>query len=238
VKLAGAGPLMSVARTQNAVMITPTAADLAAMSLFASLSSEELRDAAQLFSVRVYPKGAIVATEGDRLDLFNVILSGRIQWFWSDEAGRQLKLHPEGPGGHFADTTLGGEPILMSVIALEPVRVASIPMAELKRLLLRHPELAVALLMDVVGRLRRLLQTTKTLTMEEVYGRVVKLLLARAVDFDGKLVAEHLTHAEIGHRVGATREMVGRVLRDLARGGYIETARGRITILRKPPRRW
>ena len=56
---------------------------------------------------------------------------------------------------------------------------------------------------------------------------MVKLLLARAVESDGKLVAEHLTHSEIGHRVGATREMVGRVLRDLARGGYIETARGR-----------
>jgi CRP/FNR family cyclic AMP-dependent transcriptional regulator len=219
-------------------MTAPTPEDLAPIPLFASLTPKELQAVAGLFVVRSYPKDAIVATEGDRLDLFNVILSGRIQWLWIDEAGRQLKLHPEGPGGHFADTTLGGEPILMSIVALEPLRVAAIPMDELKRLLLRHPQLAVVLLMDVVGRLRRLLQTTKTLTMEEVYGRVVKLLLARAVDSGGKLVAEHLTHAEIGHRVGATREMVGRVLRDLARGGYIETARGRITVLRKPPSRW
>jgi len=219
-------------------MTTPSAADLAAIPLFASLSSEELQAAAQLFTVRSYPKDAIVATEGDHLDMFNIILSGRIQWFWIDEAGHQLKFQAEGPGGHFADTTLYGEPILMSVIALEHMRVASIPMTELKQLLLRNPQLAVALLMDVVARLRRLLQATKTLTMEEVYGRVVKLLLARGVESDGKLVTERLTHSEIGHRVGATREMVGRVLRDLARGGYIEAARGRITILRKPPRRW
>jgi hypothetical protein len=32
--------------------------------------------------------------------------------------------------------------------------------------------------------------------------------------------------------------MVGRVLRDLARGGYIKADRGRMTILRKPPTRW
>jgi CRP/FNR family cyclic AMP-dependent transcriptional regulator len=70
-----------------------------------------------------------------------------------------------------------------------------------------------------------------------VYTRVAKLLLSRAVQTDGKLVAG-LTHAEIGHRVGATREMVGRLLRDLARGGYIGAERGRITILRTPPRRW
>lgn len=219
-------------------MTAPTPAELAAIPLFASLSAAELQGATRLFTVRSYPKGAIVATEGDRLDMFNVILSGRIQWFWSDEAGHQLKLHPEGPGGHFADTTLAGEPILMSVIAIEDLRLASIPMTELKPLLLRRPEFAVALLMDVVARLRRLLQATKTLTMEDVYARVVKLLLVRAVEANGKLIAEHLTHSEIGQRVGATREMVGRVLRDLARGGYIEAGRGRITILRKPPRRW
>lgn len=219
-------------------MTSPTASDLAAIPLFESLSAAELEEVARQFAIRSYPKDAIVATEGERLEMFNVILSGSIQWFWCDEDGRQLKLQPEGPGGHFADTTLGGEPIMMSIAAAEPLRVASIPTAELKRLLLRHPQIAVALLMDVVARLRRTLRATKTLSMEEVYARVVKLLLARAVESDGVLVADDLTHAEIGQRVGATREMVGRILRDLARGGYIKTARGRITVLRKPPKRW
>lgn len=216
----------------------PTAADLAAIPLFASLSQKELEAAAQLFTVRSYPKDAIVATEGDRLDLFNIILSGKIQFFWRDEAGHQVKLGIDGPGGHYADVTLGGEPILMSVIVLEDLRVASIPIPEIKQLLLRHPEVGIVLLMDVVARLRRLVQRTKAFTMEDVYGRVVKLLFTCAVETDGKLVTERLTHAEIGQRVGATREMVGRVLRDLARGGYIHAVRGRVTILRKPPSRW
>jgi CRP/FNR family cyclic AMP-dependent transcriptional regulator len=219
-------------------MTPPTAAELAAVPLFASLAREELQATAQLFAVRSYAKGAIVATEGDRLDLFNIILSGKIQFFWRDEAGHQVKLGIDGPGGHFADVTLDGEPILMSVIALEDLRVASIPVTEIKRLLLRYPRVGVVLLMDVVARLRRLVQRTKSFTMEDVYGRVVQLLLASAGETDGKLVTERLTHAEIGQRVGATREMVGRVMRDLASGGYIEAARGRVTILRKLPRRW
>jgi CRP/FNR family transcriptional regulator, cyclic AMP receptor protein len=160
-------------------MSAPTSAELAGIPLFASLTPAELQKVTRLFTVRTYPKNAIVAMEGDRLDQFNIILAGRIQWFWSDDAGHQLKLGGEGRGGHFADVTLGGEPILMSVIAVEDLRIASIPMADLSRLLLGHPQLAVALLMDVVARLRRLLQVTKTLTMEEVYGRVVKLLLTR-----------------------------------------------------------
>jgi CRP/FNR family cyclic AMP-dependent transcriptional regulator len=219
-------------------MIAPTAADLAAIPLFASLAPAELQAVAQLFTVRSYPKNAIVATEGDRLDLFNIILSGKTQAFWRDQAGHQLKLGVDGPGGHIVDATLGGERTLVSVIAIEDLRLASIPMTELKQLLLRHPQVAVVLLMEVVARLRRLLQRTKILTMEDVYGRVVKLLLARAEETDGKLVTERLTHAEIGQKVGATREMVGRVLRDLARGGYIKADRGRMVILRKPPSRW
>ena len=58
-------------------MATPSAADLAAIPLFASLSPKELRAVALLFTIRSYQKDAIVVTEGDRLDLFNIILSGR-----------------------------------------------------------------------------------------------------------------------------------------------------------------
>jgi CRP/FNR family cyclic AMP-dependent transcriptional regulator len=218
-------------------MTAPTAAELAAVPIFAALAPADLEDLAKRFTIRRYPKGATVANAGDRLDEFNVILSGRIQWFWRDEAGRQLKLAAEGPGGHFADVTLGGEPILMSVVAMEDLRVAAIPMTEFRPLLLRHPTLTVALLMDVVARLRRTLQATRSLSMEDVYARVVKLLVSRAVETDGKPVAD-LTHAEIGQRVGATREMVGRLLRDLARGGYLKSERGRITLLRKLPKHW
>ena len=219
-------------------MSAPTPADLQAVPLFASLKPAELREEARLFAVRNYPKNAIVATEGDRADLFNIILSGRIQFFWRDEGGRELKLGVDGPGSHFVDATLGGEPVLMSVIAIENLRVASIPVVEWRQLLLRHPEVAVRLLLDVVARHRRLLRETRALTMEDVYGRVVWLLQARAVETNGKLVTERMTHADMGQRVGATREMVGRVLRDLTRGGYIKSDGGRLTILRKPPRHW
>jgi CRP/FNR family cyclic AMP-dependent transcriptional regulator len=218
-------------------MTAPTAAELAKVPMFASLAPADLEELVRRFTIRRYPKGATLANAGDRLELFNIILSGRIQWFWRDDAGRQLKLAAEGPGGHFADVTLGGEPILMSVIAIEDLRVAAIPLTEFRPLLLRHPQVAVGLLMDVVARLRRLLQATQSLSMEDVYARVVKLLIARA-RHDGERLVADLTHAEIGQRVGATREMVGRLLRDLARGGYIKSERGRITILRKPPQRW
>jgi CRP/FNR family cyclic AMP-dependent transcriptional regulator len=218
-------------------MNTPMAEALARVPLFASLSAGELDDVAAHFRLREVAEGTVVANEGDALTSFCVILSGRIQWYWSDEQGRRLKLTPEGPGGHFADTTLGGEPIMMSIVAIEPLVVADIPITALRALLLRHPTVAVALLLDVVARLRRMTRATRTLGMDEVYTRVVALLQARAVASSGRPVAT-ITQAEIGERVGATREMVGRILRDLARGDYIELGRGRVALIRPLPRRW
>jgi CRP/FNR family cyclic AMP-dependent transcriptional regulator len=137
---------------------------------------------------------------------------------------------------HFPDQALIGEPTLVSHIAVTDLRVAAIRWDDLTRLLERHPKIALAMLMGVAARHRRMIARAKMLTMDDVYGRVVKLLLASASD--GGHVRERLTHAEIGQRVGATREMVGRVLRELARGGYIEADNGHISILKNPPARW
>jgi CRP/FNR family cyclic AMP-dependent transcriptional regulator len=219
-------------------MSAPTAADLAGSTLLASLSPEELRAAAQLFTIRHYPKDAILVTEGDRLDVFSIILSGRVKFFWRDEAGKQVDVAIVGSGDDFAAQAIGGGPMLTSVIALEDLRLASIPVAEFERLLLRHPQLALTYVKRVVFLFRRTMMGRRSFSMEDVYGRVTELVLGSAVETDGVLVTERLTHAEIGQRVGATREMVGRVLRDLARGGYIKAERGRFAILRKPPRHW
>lgn len=210
--------------------------ELSALPVFGSLSVQELEAAAPLFVLRTFQKDAIVASEGEQVNDFHFIISGNVQAFWRDEEGHMLKLGIDEPGMHFPDQALTGEPTLVSHVVVSELRVASIRRADLMTLLERHPRVAAAMLMNVVARLRRLIKRSRMLTMEDVYGRIVKLILTGAAD--GAQVTERLTHAEIGHRVGATREMVGRVMRDLARGGYIEVQDGRITILKKLPSHW
>jgi len=73
-----------------------------------------------------------------------------------------------------------------------------------------------------------------------VYGRVARLLLDMAVDNkDGKsVIPEKITQQEIAERVGASRDMVSRIFRDLTAGGYITVESRHITINKKPPARW
>jgi CRP/FNR family transcriptional regulator, cyclic AMP receptor protein len=216
-------------------MVCPSRHELARIPLLAALAPHELDAATPLFTLRSYPKDAILFTEGDRLDHFFFVLSGEAKFFWRDAEERQLDVAVIGPGEHFADATFGGEPALASLIALENLRVAAIPLRDFERLLLTHPALAVEFVKRIVARFRRRLEATRVFAMEDVYGRVTRLLMEQADDGE---VAARLTQSEIGRRVGATREMVGRVLRDLARGGYVQIERGRISLLRKPPAHW
>ena len=76
----------------------------------------------------------------------------------------------------------------------------------------------------------------------DVYGRLIALLEERrgdAVDSAGNgTTLESITHQDIANRVGASREMVSRLLKDLEKGGYIELGIRRITLLKKLPSRW
>ncbi len=218
--------------------MTPSTDELGAIPALASLSAAELDDACQYFEVRSYPKNAIIVAEADEVGYLCFILSGSAQPFWRDEAGCQLKLGVEVAGAHFPDTSLAGQPSAASWAAVSDLRLACIGLADLHLLMQRHPRIATVMLLEVSARLRRLLARTKAMTMDDVYTRVVRLLLAGATETTGELIAGRLTHAEIGERVGATRQMVGRVLRELAKGGYVRAEPDRIVILRMPPRRW
>jgi CRP/FNR family transcriptional regulator, cyclic AMP receptor protein len=64
------------------------------------------------------------------------------------------------------------------------------------------------------------------------------VLLQHAEEVDGVRMTGPLTHQDIANLVGASREMVSRVLKDLRTGGYISTAGKRIVINRDLPARW
>ena len=52
------------------------------------------------------------------------------------------------------------------------------------------------------------------------------------------VIAERLTHQEMAHRLGCSREMVSRLMKDLERGGYVQSAAAAWLLLRPLPARW
>ena len=124
-------------------------------------------------------------------------------------------------------------------MTIEPAQFAILSSADFKAFLLRHAEVALQVIQNLIRVARGLNQNVRSLAMLDVYGRVARILLELAVEQGGKLVIpERLTQKDIAARVGASREMINRILRDLTTGGYVTVEGGRITINKAPPARW
>ncbi|MGQ0509965.1 MAG: Crp/Fnr family transcriptional regulator [Betaproteobacteria bacterium] len=184
-------------------------------------------------------KQAVIVREGEATDSLYIILEGRVKAFVSDGEGREVVLSIQGPGEYFGEMVLDEGPRSASVMALEASRCLVVPKAEFRAFLARNPAFSLSLTEKLIHRVRDLTANVKSLALMDVYGRVARLLLELAEEKDGVLVIEErLTQQDIASRVGASREMVSRILKDLSVGGYVVQTRERIILSKKPPAHW
>jgi len=188
---------------------------------------------------RSYPKNTIIVSEGDRTDSLYVILEGRVKVYVSDDAGRDVVLLTQGPGEYFGELVLDEGPRSASVMTLEPSRFLVVPQQDFHDFVVKNPAFALSLIEKLIGRVRSLTASVKSLALMDVYGRVARLLLELAEESGGQLaITQRLTQQEIASRIGASREMVSRILKDLSTGGYVTQSRTGIVLHRKPPEHW
>ena len=215
------------------------AADLRSIPLFHGVQETDLQALAERTVTRSYPKQAIIVNEGDDSDTLYLILSGRVKIYLSDESGKELILAIKGAGQYFGEMVLDEQPRAASVMTVEPAQFAVLSRADFRDFLLKHPDVALTLIQNLIRVARGLNQNVRNLAMLDVYGRVARILLELAVEQDGKMVIpDRMTQKDIAARVGASRELFNRILRDLTAGGYVSVEGGRITINKTPPSRW
>jgi len=203
------------------------------------LSLIDLRDTAQHAVTRTFPKDTVVVGEGDQTGSLYIIASGRVKIYVSDDKGKEIVLSEAGPGEYFGEMVLDEGPRSASVMTLEPTQFLVIPKEDFREFVVKSPEFSLHLILKLIRRVRALTNDVKNLVIMDVYGRVARMLLDLAVERDGTLViANRPTQQEMANRVGASREMVNKILKDLTEGGYIAVERDRITIARTLPAAW
>lgn len=210
------------------------------ISLFSELAGEELDLLMTHAVTRTYPKNSVVLHEGDDSRALFVVMEGKVKTFLSDDKGREIVLNTHGPGEYFGELALfDNSERSASVITLEKSVLTLIPGSEFERCLYSSPGMSLRIIRGLVSRLRKSTDNVRSLALLDVYGRVARLLLQIAEeDGDELVVREKLTHQDIADRVGSSREMVSRILKDLKTGGYIETEGRCIRIKEKLPSGW
>lgn len=199
-----------------------------------------LRGLAARGVIRNYRKHTVLINEGEIGDSLFVLLEGSVKVYSTDEDGKEITYNIVEAGDYFAEMWLDGGPRSASVMTIESSVCSVVGRFALRDHLADEPDFALDLVAQVIRRARMATQTARSMALLDVYGRVVATLEGhRGPASPGNpITLAQITHQQIASRVGASREMVSRLLKDLEKGGYIELAVKRITLLKKLPARW
>lgn len=205
---------------------------LQAIPLFSQLADDELAGLARLARERKYPKNSMILFEDDPGDALYVVLSGRVKVVLVGEDGREVILSILSDGDFFGEMSLiDDEPRSAHVIAMESSNLLVLRRQDFHQCLEEAPRIAVSLLKGLTKRLRLADSKIGGLVLLDVTGRIARVLLELADDNDGAMIAKKLTHHMIAQMIGSSRETVSRTMRTLVEQDVISVSGKNITVL-------
>src|SRR5216683_3230597 len=201
--------------------------------LFSMLSEVQLQLLTQVLSRKAYPKNSTIIAAGDPTDAMYIVVSGRLKVTMSDKEGREVILAILNQGDFFGEMGLIDQaPRSATVVTIESCELLTITRTDFMKCLQKNFDLAMNVIRGLVKRLREADKKIGSLALMDVCGRVARLLLEMAETVDGqKVVTQKLPKQQIAKMIGATREMVSRVMKELETSGHIEV-RARQILLR------
>ncbi len=201
--------------------------------LFSMLPEEQLTLLTKVVGRQSFSRGATIIAAGDVTDSLYIVISGKLKVNIGDSTGREIILTTLGPGEYFGEMVpIEDSARSASVIALEPGELLVLSKHEFRKCLQDNFEMAMTMLRCAVQRLREADRKIGRLALMDVYGRVAASLLDMSETIDGQhIITQKIIKTEMADTLGASREMVTRVMKDLQARGFIEV-RGNATYLR------
>jgi CRP/FNR family transcriptional regulator, cyclic AMP receptor protein len=190
--------------------------------------------------IRRYRKNAEILREGEPGDSMFIIISGKVQAYSGEVNGREVIFSIQSSGEYFGEMALDSGPRSASVRAMEATLCSMVTRRTVQAHFISHPEFATELISRLIHRIRMLTQTTRALALLGVYQRMADLFVRMAIASDDghRIIVERMTHQRIAAHVGASREMVSKILKELHVGGYLKTENQRIVLMRDLPPGW
>jgi CRP/FNR family transcriptional regulator, cyclic AMP receptor protein len=213
-----------------------TAALLGRVPVFEELAEDDLRHVADVTVPRRFAAGEAVFHEGDDSDTCYVVNSGHARAIREHADGRQITLATFGPGDIFGELAMfDDERRSATVEATDDLEVLGILGGDMRRLLRRHPDMAVKLVISLGRRLRAANERLARQSFQTVQSRVAAVLAqlveqARAEGAPDRDVPVVATQADLAKLAGSSRESASRFLAVLERAGVITQGRGRLTV--------
>jgi CRP/FNR family transcriptional regulator len=205
-------------------------------AMFRSVGESELKALAERAVVKCVRRSDCLFLEGEEAKGLYVVVEGAIRAYRESGEGREQVIHVERAGATIAEVPMFDNGTYPSTAAAEEDSVVLfIDKRDVRRLCLEHPQIALAALEVLAGRLRRAAGLIEALSLREVDQRLARLLLSearlRGQPASGGVAFELvLTNQQIAARIGTVREVVSRALTRLHQNDLIVVDGRRITI--------
>lgn len=201
--------------------------------LFSGLTDAELEKLSRVSVRKRVERGAFIVRAAESTDSLYSLLTGRAKVTNTDEEGREIILAWLGPGEFFGEMGLiDGSPRSANVVASETCELLVLCKDDFQRCMQDNFQVAQKLMQILVRRLREADRKIESLALLDVYGRVARLLLELSVEESGRrIVKKKISKQDMARMIGASREMVSKVMRDLELSGYIATENDLVIIL-------
>jgi CRP/FNR family transcriptional regulator, cyclic AMP receptor protein len=202
-----------------------------------------LQTLADLGVQRSYRKGAVILNDAEVGDAVYILIQGRVRVYGAAPTGKEITYGTIEAGEYFGEMALDGGTRSASIEAMEPCLCSVVPNAQVLAFMRDHSDFAVDLLHKAIGRARSATGAARDMALLDVYERLAQSLnrlTGVTTEENGfpRTLENLITHAELAAQIGASREMVSKLMKDLERGGYISVENRQITLLKKLPARW
>jgi CRP/FNR family cyclic AMP-dependent transcriptional regulator len=184
-----------------------------------------------------------VITQGQRGQELYIVLDGQleacIQGFGRKE--RLLTLDVLQPGDIFGEIGMDGGSRTASICATQSSMCAMVLSETVEQQLEHDSGLQRFLIKTAHRRVRHNTHLMTQTVFNDIYSRLTDLLMSLGTQISpgNHAIAKRLTHQDIAHRLGCSREMVSRLLKDLEKGEYISRRQDRTLIVHPPlPMAW
>jgi CRP/FNR family transcriptional regulator, cyclic AMP receptor protein len=228
--------------------VSVLADDEARRLILAARLSPMLQPLAERGVVRRYRRGARLLQEDEPGDTLLIVIDGQVRAFSEAppdgrgrDKGREITFGVYATGDYVGEMALDGKPRSASVEALVPTVCSIVTRQSIRSHITEYPDFAFELLARVIARARHATDNARDMALNDVYTRLRALLqgLVGPADRSGiRKVDARPTHRDMASRLGCSREMVSRLLKDLEKGGYLETEGRGLRLLRQLPPRW
>lgn len=195
----------------------------------------DLQSLAAQGTQQCFKKGTLIFKDGEAGDAIYILLEGRVRAFGSAVSGKEITYGYVAAGEYFGEMTLDGGKRSACVEAMEPCVCAIVTNAQVESFMQSHPKFAAEMLRTVISRARHSTDNARNIALLDVYSRLKHTLEVMAPEI---AIAVNITHAELAAAVGASREMVSKLLKDLEVGGYIKVQSRQLSRLKILPERW